>query len=242
MPLKAVLFDFNGVIIDDENLHQELINEILLGENLRPQPEEYQQFCLGRSDRDCLDNLLRRRGRFITPDYLDKLIAQKTQAYQTRLGTIDPFPFFPGVKEFIHQLTQGGIVGAIVTGAIRQEVMIALERGQLKEFFGVIVTAEDVCQGKPDPEGYLLGVKRLQQIYPEMDIEVGDCLAIEDTFTGIEAAKKAGLAIVGIAHTYPFHMLQRRCNWAIDQFEALELDRVRQVWGAEPVSKSISGR
>lgn len=242
MPLKAVLFDFNGVIIDDENLHQELINEILIGENLRPQLEEYQRFCLGRCDRDCLDNLLRRRGRHTTPAYLDKLIAQKTQAYQARLGTIDPFPFFPGVREFIGQLAQGGIVGAIVTGAMHQEVLIALERGELEEFFGVIVTAEDVCQGKPAADGYLLGVKRLQQAYPDLGIELGDCLAIEDTFTGIEAAKKAGLAIVGVAHTYPFHMLQRRCNWAIDQFEALELDRVRQVLAAESPSKGILRR
>lgn len=238
MPLKAVLFDFNGVIIDDENLHQELINEILLRENLRPEPEEYQQFCLGRSDRDCLDNVLRRRGRYITSDYLDKLIAQKAQAYQTRLATMEPFPFFPGVQEFIAQLTQASIIGAIVTGAIRQDVMIALQRGHFEDFFTVIVTAEDVRQGKPSPEGYLLALERLQQTYPTLNLQPDDCLVIEDTLTGIDAAKKAGLAIVGVAHTYPFHMLQRRCNWAIDHFEALELDRVQQVLATQGLTKT----
>ena len=56
-----------------------------------------------------------------------------------------------------------------------------------------------------------------------------ECLAIEDTFVGIAAAKKAGMQVVGISHTYPLHMLQRQANWTVDDFLEIELDRVEQV-------------
>jgi len=88
MSLKAVLFDFNGVILDDEPIHQQLIHEILLAENLRPKQSDFWQFCLGRSDRGCLRALLGSRGRVVTEAYLETLIARKAEAYQQQLSAM----------------------------------------------------------------------------------------------------------------------------------------------------------
>jgi beta-phosphoglucomutase len=69
-------------------------------------------------------------------------------------------------------------------------------------------------------------VQRLQALFPESGICAENCLAIEDTFAGIEAAKRARISVVGIAHSYPFHMMQRVANWAVDYFTDLEFDRL----------------
>lgn len=73
-------------------------------------------------------------------------------------------------------------------------------------------------------------MQRLNEAIPGLNLQPSECLAIEDTFAGIEAAKRAGMQVVGIANTYPFHMMQRRANWAIDYFNDLDLDYVRRVF------------
>lgn len=229
MPLKAVLFDFNGVILDDEPLHQRLIEQLLISENLRPQPEEFQKFCLGRSDRACLQDLLSQRGRTVTTAYLDKLIAQKSQAYRQQLADLSELPLFPGLTPLLQQLQSAQIKRAIVTGALQAEVEAVLTHAQLVSDFEVIVAAEDISRSKPDPEGYQLAVQRLNLQYPDLNLTPADCLAIEDSFVGITAAKQAGISVVGVAHTYPFHMLQRRANWAIDRLQDLEIERIQEL-------------
>ncbi|MDJ0574786.1 MAG: HAD family phosphatase [Xenococcaceae cyanobacterium MO_234.B1] len=219
MTLKAVLLDFNGVIINDESIHQELISDILIGENLRPDESEFQTLCLGRSDRACLRDILGQRGRVVSDKYLDNLIQKKTQAYQQKLENLDNLPIYPGIEEFLTQLQQQGIAIALVTGALRREVDLVLHKSGIAQYFSVIVGGDDITQSKPEPEGYLLAVSQL-------NLQPSECLAIEDSYPGIEAAKKAGIPVVGIANTYPLHMLQRRANWTIDYLAELELDRL----------------
>ncbi|WP_448525687.1 HAD family hydrolase [Parathermosynechococcus lividus] len=230
MPLKAILFDFNGVILDDEPIHAALIDEILLQENLRPQRGEYDQFCLGRSDRACLDNLLSRRGRVITADYLETLIRKKAVAYQQWFTNSDPLPFFAGALPLLQHLRGSGLKIAIVTGALRSEVTLALARAEMTSAVDCIVSAEEVDRGKPHPEPYQRALEHLQQQFPELALAASDCLAIEDTFAGIESAKAAGIRVMGVAHTYPFHMLQRRCHWVLDRLDQFELEQVAAVF------------
>ena len=83
---------------------------------------------------------------------------------------------------------------------------------------------------KPKPDGYLLALNLLSQQNPSLLLQPSDCLVIEDTPAGIEAAKRAQMQVVGIANTYPLHMLQRQSNWTIDYLSELELDRVEKVF------------
>lgn len=229
MTLKAVLFDFNGIIINDEPLHEQLIEQLLIEENLRLKPGEYRELCLGRSDRACLSDLLTRRGRIVTDDYLKRLIERKAHAYRQKLETLEKLPIYSGLTDFIDQLRVAQLAIGVVSGAIRSEVEFVLQQAQLASYVSVIVAGDDIQASKPDPEGYLLGVERLNQQHPELKVQPQECLAIEDTFAGIAAAKRAGMQVVGVANTYPFHMMQRHANWAVDYLSDLELDRVRDV-------------
>jgi beta-phosphoglucomutase len=230
--LKAVLFDFNGVIVKDELIHRELIDELLLAENLPPQGKEFWQVSVGRSDKACIYELLKLRGRFVTDEYLGKLIAKKAIAYRQRLEQLETLPIYPEAIEFIQQMSDSGYKLAVVTGAIRSEVELVLEQAGIDRYFETIVSGDEIKQSKPDPEGYLLAVDRLNQLYPDLGLLPAECIAIEDTFAGLQAVKAAGIQAVAIANTYPFHMLQRRANWTIDRFADLEFDRVNNLFGS----------
>ncbi|EAW37732.1 HAD family phosphatase [Lyngbya sp. PCC 8106] len=233
MTLKAILFDFNGIIINDEPLHERLIEQLLIEENLRAKPEEFKQFCLGRSDRISLRELLTHRGRVVTDEYLEQLIQRKTQAYCQQMEALEELPIYSGVQEFVCKIHAAELKMAVVSGAVRSEIELILNRANIAEYFSVIVAGDDITTSKPDPEGYLFAIERLNQQYPELNLHPSECLAIEDTLPGIHAAQEAKIAVVGVAHTYPLHMLQRIANWSVDHFSDLELDRVRHSYELE---------
>ncbi len=228
--LKAVLFDFNGVIINDEALHDQLLEQLLIEENLRPKPGEFRELCLGRSDRACIQDLLAARGRIITNDYLDSLIIRKAKAYALQLNALETLPIYPGLDDLIFRLRSAQIKLAIVSGALQSEIEQVLGRAELRQYFTVIVGGDDKLPSKPAPDSYLTAIERLNQVDPTLHLQPWECLAIEDTFAGIDAAKLAGIPVVGVANSYPFHMLQRRANWTVDYLSDLELDRIQDLY------------
>lgn len=235
MTLKAVLFDFNGIIINDEALHQDAIAQIMLEENLRPDPAEYWQVCLGRSDRACLTDLFERRGRVLTEEALQKLIERKAQIYRQKLEAAQPLPIYPDLNDFIFKTRAAHLSLAVVSGALTREIEWVLGQTQLRQHFSTVVAGDDVTTSKPDPDGYLLAVERLNQSNPSLQLHPSQCLVLEDSFPGIEAAKRAGMPVVGVAHTYPFHMLQRLANWTVDYLIDIELDRIQKTYAAVAV-------
>jgi len=229
MSLKVVLFDFNGVIIKDQRIHQELVAEIMLCENLRPDAGEYKQYCRGRSDRACLRDILASRGRILSEDYLSKLIEAKTKAYQQQIEQLAELPLSAKLSEFLAQLKEQGLIIGLVTGALRSEVEFILQRARIAEYFTVIVAGDDLPLSKPEPDSYLLAIANINQQHPSLNLQPSQCLAIEDNPVGIEAAKRAKIQVVGVANIYPLHMLQRQANWTVDNFMEIELDRVNLV-------------
>ncbi|MCS6813185.1 MAG: HAD family phosphatase [Cyanobacteria bacterium] len=233
MALKAVLFDFNGVIINDEAIHAKLLNKLLIEENICPQPGEFNQYCLGRSDRACLAAILTSRGRVVSEAYLDKLVQRKAMFYQRELESMTDLPIYRGLTDLLFHLVPTKLRLAVVSGALRSEIELVLTKAGLMDYFHTIVAGDDVTNSKPAPDGYLLAVERLNQLFPDLQLLPQECLAIEDTPAGIEAAKRAGMSVVGVANTYPFHMMQRQANWAVDYLSDLELDRVQEVFARQ---------
>ncbi|MEM9273633.1 MAG: HAD family phosphatase [Cyanobacteria bacterium P01_F01_bin.143] len=229
MTLRAILFDFNGVIINDEPIHQELISEMLIAEKVKFEPAELHALSIGRSDRACLTDLFYRSGQFITDEYLSNLIEIKAAAYRAKIQQLQTLPIFPDVIEFITQLQNKELIIALVTGALWQQTELVLQKANLTQYFSVIVTADDVNTSKPEPDGYLLAVTKLNQQNLALNLQSHECLVIEDSLAGIEAAKRAKMPVVAIANTYPFHLLQRRANWVVDSLAEIEIDRILEV-------------
>ena len=222
MSLKAVFLEFSGVIVDDEEIDRELIADILLGENLRANDDDYTQYCRGRSDRACLQDILANRGRILSDEYLDRLLETKANNYRQKVAQLTDLPVAPHLVEFLTQLKEQKIAVGLVTGATRSEVEYILDKIELSQYFALIVAGDDLKESKPEPEPFLLAAKKL-------NLQPAECLAIEDNPIGIEAAKRAKIQVVGISYIYPLHMLQRQANWTVDDFLEIELDRVDRV-------------
>jgi len=233
MALKAALLNFNGIIINDEEIRQTLSEQVLLAENLRPNPDDYRAVCLGRSDRACLKALLSQRGRMVSDDALSKLLAKENAAYTSWLKGLDKLFVYPGIEDLIFRCRTAHVKLAIVTGVETEQVTHALEKAELREHFPVVVAGDDISAegSKPAPDGYLKAIEKLNSAYADLDLKADECIAIEDTFSGIEAAKQANIPVVGVAHTYPNHMLQRRANWVVDYLREVNFDWIGEPFG-----------
>lgn len=241
MTLKAVLFGFSGVIINDRAIHQQLIDEILIGENLRPKPGEYRQVCLGRSDRACLIALLSSRGRVVPDAYLSQLLSQKSKAYLAQLDSLNKLPIYVDVEDLIFKLRAAPLKMALASGSPRAEIEFVLERSQLAQHFSIVIADEDLHDRQSEADIFLQTIEGLNQVFPELKLLPSESLAIQDSLAGIQAAKLARVPVVGVAHTYPMYMLQRQASWVVDYLSDLELERVRQVYEqATPAPKRYS--
>jgi beta-phosphoglucomutase len=168
-------------------------------------------------------DIFQEQDRSLDEAQLQKLLDRKSVSYQQKLSELAEIPIYSDLPDFLDSLEAIDLQLAVVTGSTRAGVELVLTKTGLDQKFQTVITAEDVTQGKPAPEGYLLAANRLG-VKPE------NCLAIEDTFSGLLAARAALIPAIGIAHTYPFHMLQRRANWAVDCFADLEIQRIQETY------------
>ncbi|MEB3288622.1 MAG: HAD family phosphatase [Leptolyngbya sp.] len=238
MALRAVLLDFNGVIINDEPLHQSLIQDLLLEDNLRPNLVDYQQSCLGRTDRACITDLWQRQGRVVTEAQITKLLERKALRYRETLATLASLPLYPGLEDVIYQIRAAHLKLAVVSGARRSEIETVLSLAGVADHIQVIVSGDDLSlsASKPAPDAYLLAIDRLNQQFPDLSLAAHECLAVEDSFAGIEAARRAGVPVVGVAHAFPYQMIHRRADWAVDHLYELNLAWLQPYYGESPLS------
>jgi len=198
---RAVLFDFNGVLVDDEPLHLRLLLRGLEEEEIPVDAAWARVTFLGVDDRSCLRAAFERSGRRLDPVLEARLLARKAARYRTEIAETG-YPFFPGAGEALAGLAADGLVVGVVTGALRGEVEGALLALGVRRDVAFAVTAEDVPRGKPDPAGYLRALELLQRAGDSADrlIHPHEVVAVEDSPAGLAAAAAAGLrtlAVVG---------------------------------------------
>jgi HAD superfamily hydrolase (TIGR01509 family) len=224
-----VLFDFNGVLVDDEPIHLEMFQRVLGDEGITLTAEDYYARYLGLDDRGCFAAVLAAAGQEPTVPRLMRLIARKSSYYQERIHQRG-YPFFPGAVELVEELAAAGRMLGVVTGALSEEVEDGLRQAGLRERFKILVTAEDVSEGKPDPEGYLRALEALNSFppLPARLIHPHEVLAVEDSPTGLAAAADAWLSTLGVGHTYPVERL-RAATAVVPRLEGWTLARLEDL-------------
>jgi beta-phosphoglucomutase len=206
--IKAILFDFNGVIIDDEPLQLKAYQEILAKEGIALTEADYYS-CLGMDDRTFVAAAYERAGKKPETNKILELTLAKTEKWREMVA--GELPLFEGVVDFIKKMSKDFALG-IVSMARREEIKFVLEAAGLRGYFSVIISAEDVENCKPDPECYLKGFNALdsyrikQQHLPMVHSE---CLVIEDSPPGIISAKNARLKTLGVTNTVPAEDLRK---------------------------------
>ena len=180
----AILFDFNGVIIDDEPQHCDAFIATLGEYGYALDRDTYYREYLGFDDRECFRYSFERMGREADEPALREAIGRKHAHYARALR--GSMRLVPGAAEFIESAALDGFQLAIVSGALRREIKLVLDLARLRPHFSEIVAAEDVSACKPDPEGYNRG-RALLGLAP------GRCMVLEDSLQGLEAARAAGM-------------------------------------------------
>lgn len=194
--MYATLFDFNGVIVDDEAIHLESFREVLAPLEVQVDDAAYQNKYLGFDDAGAFRAILEDAGREAPDELIRRLIDEKKPVYMRRAET--DLRVFHGAVELIRERAERGPIG-VVSGALAHEIAWCLESLGVRELFSFIVSAEMTTHGKPDPEGYEIAKGELaKHMRPLPPIVV-----IEDSLAGIRAAKAAGLRCVAVAHSYP---------------------------------------
>lgn len=197
--LRAVIFDFDGVIVDTERSHFQALKRVLAEEGIPLTWEEYTQVYLAMDDKNCLRTALARHGRVIAPDIVDGLSERKAHYFFGALS--DAVALFPGVERLIREAA-GKYPLAIASGALRDEIEFLLGKVGLREFFPVVVAAEDVVQGKPDPEPFIAALGRLNRLISGRPVRPSECLVVEDSRHGVAAATAAGMRCLAVANSY----------------------------------------
>ncbi len=230
--LRALLFDFNGVLVNDEPIHLELFRKVLEEDGLSLADQDYYRDYLGLDDRGCFTAVLARAGRPVAMPAVMRLIARKASYYQAWAHR-EGFPFFPGSVELVRESAAHGLMLGLVSGALRDEIEQALRRAGLRELFKTVVAADDVSEGKPHPEGYRKGLEDLNALppYPDRLLHPHEVLAIEDSPAGIEAAAGAGLVTLGVAQTYPEDRLAE-ADLVVPRLEGLTVRRLQELYAS----------
>jgi HAD superfamily hydrolase (TIGR01509 family) len=199
MRYQAVIFDMNGVLVDDEHVQEEAFRQVLKPLSIGLNSEDWSHYFIGRTDQEGLDLFCRAKGKSV--DNTPALLRAKLEAYKRLMrANIQPVP---GAVELVREASRRWPrkVG-LVTSATRWEAYTIIHAFGLQNCFAVLVTSEDVDRGKPDPKPYLLAAEKLA-------VPPGRCLVVEDTPAGIRAAKAAGASCVAITTTHSIKALQQ---------------------------------
>ena len=204
--IKAIFFDFNGVIIDDEAIQMKAYQEILRGHEIDLK-EEWYMSALGMDDRTFVKAMFERAKRPLTDPVLETVLDAKTNLHRQMIAEL---PLFPGVLTFLKATSREFSLG-LVSMANKTEVGYVFERANLTPLFTVVVTAEDASVCKPAPDCYLAGLLKLndkRQHERKLPLLASECLAIEDSPPGIQSARAAGMRTLGITNTVPADALR----------------------------------
>ena len=198
--IRAVFFDFNGVIIDDERLQMAAYQEVLREHSIDLTESDYFA-ALGMDDKALVRAAFARANKTLTDEILSSVLSGKGARHRKLIE--NDLPLFPGVVTFLKSAARSYPLG-VVSMAILNDIEYALERAKLLALFAVVVSAEDVSACKPAPDCYRTALEKLneqRQRARQASLTSRECLVVEDSPPGIESGKQAGMRTLGVTNT-----------------------------------------
>lgn len=199
--IQAILFDFNGIIIDDEPLQMKAYEEVLRPEGIAQTKEDYYG-ALGMDDVAFVRAAFERAEIELTDEKLRDVVERKARRHRELLT--DDLPLFPGIMTFVKAVSRNYQLG-VVSMSRRDDINHVLGRAALADYFAVVVSAEDVNVHKPDPACYLRALEFLNEKRDKaahvLALRPDECLVIEDAPPGIRGARAAGMRTLGVTNT-----------------------------------------
>lgn len=222
--IRAVVFDFDGVIANSEPLHFRGYRDVLAPRGIALTEASYYENYLGYDDIGAFRAIAADMGATFSEADIQDLVAKKA----VRLEELEKSAsvLFPGARDAIERMVAAGPV-AIASGALKGEILRVLDHEGLRAHFPIVVSAEDTPASKPDPAPYVLAVDLLASTH--RGLSAADCVAIEDSKWGLMSARAAGLRTVGITHTYPAAELAESADVVIEHLDRFTPELLRRL-------------
>jgi beta-phosphoglucomutase len=235
--LRAIIFDCDGVLMDSEPLHFAAFRNVLAEQGEALTEEQYKERYLALDDRGAFEKFYRDRSRSLDAAQFQILLERKTRVFQDLVSSEGILPF-PAVPEFVMAASQRYPL-AIASGARRHELEMILEAAGIRTYFELMVSADDVQKGKPDPESFLKAVEGLNASGKRSTaIKPAECAVIEDSREGIASAHAAGMKCIAVATSYPTFELSV-ADLVVPSLGALRLTQVEDLFRPPPVLQPI---
>ena len=220
MELRALIFDFNGVLVDDESIHFQAFQSTVRAEGLDLDWEDYCERYLPYDDHNLFAHFLQDQDRETSPKDLERLIQVKSRHYFKAIE--QDAPTIQSSIAFVNNLPPD-VALAIASGAARKEIEFILDRLNLRQRFSPIIAASDVTHGKPHPEAFLKALEGLQGNDPSLEHD--QVIVIEDSYRGVDSAHQAGMKCVALSTTYPSSRLSE-ADLVLETLEGWSLERL----------------
>lgn len=224
--LRAVIFDFDGVIADSEFLHYKALNKVFNLHGVHVPKDVHWEKYLGYTDIENIQAVSEDYKMNLSPRQVKEFARKKTEFFNELVR--EETAILDGVEALIDMLQAHHIRRAVCSGAIRNDIEQMLAGSDLMDAFEVIITAEDVKKGKPDPQGYVLALEKLNQD-EKTPIKPAECVVIEDSHWGLAAAAAAGMHPVAITNTYPAEQLRDKAEKIITRLDELTIDDLENI-------------
>jgi beta-phosphoglucomutase len=226
--LRAIIFDFNGVILNDEPLHYISMKNSVAEYGIVLTREAYWAKYLPLDDAGCLQSILQDFHIRLSDQEKRSVLERKVQEYGELIK--DGVQLFPGVSQFVERAAEFYAL-AIASGARRREIEPVLNAAGIRRCFRGILAAEDFLKGKPHPESYLQALDFLNSDRDRSaaQLKTGECLVIEDSVDGIHGARSAGMVCLAVSNTYPADEL-REANKVISSLEDLQPESLQELF------------
>ncbi|HUB93484.1 MAG TPA: HAD family phosphatase [Verrucomicrobiae bacterium] len=214
--IKAVIFDMNGVIIDDEQFHREAWRRYCKRHGFRLTEDDFKHHVFGTTEKDTFQFLY---GRSLSDAEVESFSNERVDEVIELVKSRATVP--PGLKDLIEDITSAGMKLGIATSARRRYFNFVMDQLKLREYFSAVLTAQDVHKGKPDPEIYVGCAKRLQ-------VDPRECVVIEDTISGIKSGQAADMKVIAITTTHPKDELTI-ADLIVSSFKELSIERIENL-------------
>jgi len=224
--LKAVIFDFDGVVVDTEHLHLGAFNEILAAYGITITDKEYYEEYVIYNDADFFNVVSERFNLGLSKPDIAGLIEKKFELFKELIKQGPEF--LDGAQEFIDLLEKNEVILAICSGSLLADIDLILRDTPLQDAFEVIVGADStgVTKGKPDPVSFEVTLARLNEKRSEA-IAPADCVVIEDSYGGLVAAEAAGMHTVAVTNTFSAQKLSEYAEIVVDNLRQVGIEDIQ---------------
>lgn len=214
----AAIFDMDGVLIDSNPFHLRKWVEFLGAHGVSFKPEDLSTQVIGQRNDTAFRFFF---GAQLSGAEISRLSEELEEEFRTVFRPhAKPLP---GLEPLVVACQSAGIPMAVASSAMAKNVEFVVDALEFRPYFKCLVSGDEVSRPKPDPEIYLRTARKL-------GLDPAACVAFEDSFVGLESARRAGMKCVAIASTFPLRELEAHADLTVQSFEDLSLDRLRQLF------------